>query len=84
MPLCYSVKAALSYIAAGSCGSVVYKAYTLRGCTITPHKAITPQSVMQHPLSKQLIRGVLSNTLFLTVNFVKVNITEYSGYLNSQ
>ena len=24
MPLCYSVKTALSYIAAGSCGSVVY------------------------------------------------------------
>ena len=34
MPLCYSVKAALSYIAAGSCDSVVY-IYN----TITPHNS---------------------------------------------
>ena len=47
MPLCFLVKAALAYIAAGSCNScgvhliIFIRLLMLQGCTITPHN--TPE-----------------------------------------
>ena len=62
MPLCYSAKAALSYIAAGtrsSCGLLFIRLlmpYILQGCTITPHDS--PECHAAPSLQTANLRGV--------------------------